>query len=113
MESLATAIIQGWEEHTEKKTELNERREKRIACWEKNKAWLDEAKMRKGKGTILRKRFWVFLWFAQHKVFETEEDEYQYIKKFGRGGWDDMRGFTREEQEKIVEIGREYGSFDY
>lgn len=61
------------------------------------KTWLDEARLRKGKGNILRKRFCVFLRFAKHKVFETEEDDYQYIKKFGRGDWDYIRGFTEEE----------------
>jgi len=96
-----------------KMSELNERREKRIACYLKNKVWLDEATSRKGKGRNLRRNFRAFLLVGKDKVFETEEDEYQYIKKFGRGEWVNAKSFTEEEQQKIVEIGKEYGSFVY
>lgn len=93
--------------------QINDRQQKRINCFEINKVWLNEAVLRKGKGSKLRKTLYAFLRIGMDKIFENEDDEYQYIQKFGRGSWTCYTGFTKEEQEKIVEIAKEYGAFDY
>ena len=49
-------------------------------------------------------------------LFETEEKEYEYIGKFGRGRWSEeflKKGFTQKEIEMIVDFAHEYGAFDY
>ena len=49
-------------------------------------------------------------------LFETEGDEYDYIGKFGRGMWSEdyiRKGFTKADQDIIVEIAHGYGGFDY
>lgn len=94
-------------------TPLMERRQKRVTSWELHKEWLDASVLRKGKGSVIRKKFYAFLRIGMDKVFENEEDEYQYIKKFGRGAWTFAVAFTTEEQEKIVDIAKAYGAFDY
>ena len=49
-------------------------------------------------------------------VFNTEQDEYEYIGKFGRGHWSEeflKKGFTQNEIKMIVDLAKEYGAFDY
>jgi hypothetical protein len=49
-------------------------------------------------------------------IFESSEDEYFTINKFGRGLWDEhciTSGFNKEEQDTIVNIAKGYGAFDY
>ena len=47
-------------------------------------------------------------------VFKTEEEEYQFICKYGRGMWskNDII-FKKEEQNIMIEFANEYGAFDY
>lgn len=89
---------------------LETRNERRIKCYEKYEDWLAEAC--KGKGAKLRKQFRTFLMFGT-RPFKTEDDEYEYIHKFPRGEWEWKSAFAEEDQEKIVNIAREYGAFDY
>ena len=48
--------------------------------------------------------------------FNTMDDEYEIIYKFGRGMWDEhciRNGFCSADQEIIIEIAKGYGAFDY
>ena len=49
-------------------------------------------------------------------LFETEEKEYEYINKFGRGAWEYGRlqkTFNQQSIDIIVKLAHEYGAFDY
>ena len=50
-------------------------------------------------------------------LFKTEDEEYDYIGKYGRGPifrYEDIhKTFDKEEQDIIVEIAKKYGAFDY
>jgi len=54
--------------------------------------------------------------FKVKPIFDTEENEYRVINKFGRGMWDEhsiTSGFNLAEQGIIIEIAKGYGAFDY
>lgn len=71
---------------------------------------------RAGKGKRTRSEWMGFIQHGARIVFETEEEEYQYINKFGRGRWSEeilKKGFTQKEIEMIVVLAKEYGAFDY
>jgi hypothetical protein len=70
----------------------------------------------KGKGKRLRNELHRFLCVGTYKVFETEEKEYQYICKYGRGMWDIDRletTFNEDEMLTIRLIAEGFGAFDY
>ena len=95
---------------------LLENQQKRKDCVEKYIDFIDGMVMDKPKGIRFRKWFKGFLINGAHVLFETEEKEYQYINKFGRGAWDEetlRKTFNKEEMIIIVELAREYGAFDY
>jgi hypothetical protein len=49
-------------------------------------------------------------------MFNTADDEYSVINKFGRGIWDEhsiRTGFNKVEEEIIVEIAKGFGAFNY
>jgi hypothetical protein len=69
-----------------------------------------------GKGSKTKKQLYSSLMFGASTVFKTEEDEYQFIKKYGRGMWDIDRNsnvFNQEEMETIRLIAESFGAFDY
>ena len=69
-----------------------------------------------GKGSKTKKQLYSSLMFGASTVFKTEEDEYQFIKKYGRGMWDEDRNsivFNEEEMETIRLIAESFGAFDY
>jgi hypothetical protein len=48
--------------------------------------------------------------------FDSTDEEYEIINKFGRGLWDEhyiRTGFKVSDQDIIVEIAKGYGAFDY
>ena len=50
--------------------------------------------------------------------FKSEDEEYRFIGKYGRGLFDnkliyECRAFTKSEQEIMEEIGKEFGAMDY
>jgi hypothetical protein len=53
---------------------------------------------------------------GSNKVFDTEEQEYQFINKFGRGMWEIEqleKTFSKSDMLIVVELARDYGAFDY
>jgi len=92
--------------------------EERKACWakvEKTMIGSISNERRKGKGIHNRKMFLAFLRCAL-RPFQTEEEEYKYINKFGRGMWAKhiIESFNEEEQELISKvIAVEFGAFNY
>ena len=72
--------------------------------------------MAKGKGMKIKRELKCFLMVGATKVFETEEDEYQYIRKYGRGMWTEGRlktAFNEDEMVTIRLIAEGFGAFDY
>ena len=46
--------------------------------------------------------------------FLEEEQEYQFVGKFGRGMWCQVfETFSKKEMEKVVALAGDYGAFDY
>jgi hypothetical protein len=71
---------------------------------------------RAGKGKQTRSEWLCFIQHGARTVFNTEQDEYEYIGKFGRGHWSEeflKKGFTQNEIKMIVDLAKEYGAFDY
>lgn len=70
-----------------------------------------------GKGSKTKKQLYSSLMSGASTVFKTEEDEYQFIKKYGRGMWDIDRNSNvfneQEEMETIRLIAESFGAFDY
>jgi hypothetical protein len=50
-----------------------------------------------------------------NKVFATEEEEYQFVCKFGRGWWDSILRLVNEEdnRKKFAEFATDFGAMDY
>ena len=64
----------------------------------------------------IRYRKWLRnrLRYGAMTVFKTEEEEYQFIGKYGRGIWCNIEtAFKKEEQNIMTEFAFEYGAFDY
>ena len=91
------------------KQEFVDRQVKRQAVVTKHKDFIEAMIVGKPKGIIS------YLLSGATKVFNTDDEEYQYVGKFGRGAWNeyDIKKFKKNEQDKIVEIAREFGAFDY
>ena len=91
---------------------------KRVACWEAVKDVMLNAVLHeraKGKGSRYRKHFVTGL-RCLLRVFPTEDDEYRWINKFGRGIWAEhfIKSFNNEEKDLIITvIAHEMGAFDY
>ena len=71
---------------------------------------------KKPKGIRYRKHLDSSLRFGAEHTFKTEEEEYQFIGKFGRGIWDEngiRNNFNKADQEKILYIANQWGAFDY
>jgi len=64
----------------------------------------------------IRYRKWLRnrLRYGAMTVFKTEEEEYQFIGKYGRGMWDMIdTAFKKQDQDIMKEFAYEYGAFDY
>jgi hypothetical protein len=49
-----------------------------------------------------------------NKVFATEEEEYQFVCKFGRGWWDViLRHLNEDNRNKLAEFAMDFGAMDY
>lgn len=95
--------------------ELRENQQRRLASVEKWVSFLTTLK-RTGKGRNTRYEWLGYIQYGARTVFDTEEKEYEYIGKFGRGIWSEeflKKGFTKQEIEMIVEFANEFGAFDY
>ena len=71
---------------------------------------------RSGKGQKTRREWLCYIQQGARTVFNTEQDEYEYIGKFGRGRWSKEfleKGFSQDEIKMIVDFAKEYGAFDY
>lgn len=111
--TLADFVFENKEKETQMCIEMYKQRKE---CFEKHRIWIYEASKVKGKGSRLRKMFYSFLNYGANKIFNTDDDDYEYCNKFGRGNWSKniISSFTKEQQDIIVkEIAKEYGAFDY
>ena len=49
-----------------------------------------------------------------NKVFATEEEEYQFVCKFGRGWWDSiLRHVNEDNRKKLAAFAEDFGAMDY
>jgi hypothetical protein len=88
--------------------------EKRIACWEIVGETMMSA-IATGKGSRKRRELVSGL-RCSLKLYNSEEEEYRAINKFGRGFWrkDIVESFNKDEQKMIIEIiAEQFGAFDY
>lgn len=95
---------------------LKENQLRRQQMMEVYKEFIDSMIIRRGRGI----RYRTFLHSALHHgaktCFTSEDDEYEFIGKFGRGMWDEngiRRSFNKEQQATLIELARGYGAFDY
>lgn len=97
--------------------ELKQRQTRREYAYYRFADFINGWDIKCGKGARYRSRLRCFLRIIATKEFETEEQEYQTINKYGRGVWDSdliQKAFTEKEiEECIVPLAREYGAFDY
>ena len=78
--------------------------------------FIEDSVVGKQKGIRYRKWLRSFLLHGATKLFATEEEEYKYIGKFGRGAWNEndiRKSFNAVDREVIVAIANVYGAFDY
>jgi hypothetical protein len=95
---------------------LVENQQKRKYIIEVYKEFIDSMAENKKKGSRYRKWLRGYLYNGANTLFKTEDEEYEYIDKFGRGPWDEndiRKSFNKEEQDIIVKIANGYGAFDY
>ena len=62
-----------------------------------------------------RVAFASWLSYAAYKIYDSDDDEYEEIGKFGRGYWAHMDWYREYEDYYafVVKAGREFGAFDY
>jgi len=99
---------------------INERmiegQKKREYTVEVYKGFLDNMIIGKKKGIRYRRYLHGYLHHGAKVTFKDDDDEYDYIGKFGRGAWcyDEIeKAFNKEEQDIIASIGEAYGAMDY
>jgi len=83
---------------------------------EKYNIFINDMILNKPKGIRYRTWFRNYLLNGADTLFDTEEDEYHYINKFGRGAWEETRlrrTFNKKEMEIVIQIADGYGAFDY
>ena len=63
----------------------------------------------------VRAAFACWLMHAAYKTFNSDDDEYDEIGKFGRGSWGYMYPYREYEDyyALVVKAGEEFGAFDY
>lgn len=70
----------------------------------------------KKKNKNFRNLFFKKLEILSLKIFKDEDEEYDFISKYGRGIWDHdqfEKTFNKEEMEIVKNIAEEYGAFSY
>jgi hypothetical protein len=95
---------------------MNRSQQNRLATIRAFPEFMSSIGRARGKGSQFRKQLHRFLCVGAYKVFETEEKEYQYICKYGRGMWDIDRletTFNEDEMLTIRLIAKGFGAFDY
>jgi hypothetical protein len=96
---------------------MNRSQQNRLATIRAFPEFMSSISRARGKGSQFRKQLHRFLCVGAYKVFETEEKEYQYICKYGRGDyWDIDRletTFNEDEMLTIRLIAKGFGAFDY
>ena len=100
------------------KTEtLKDRQMRRLYAFYQFTDFIDSWDIKCGKGARYRAKLRCFLRICSTREFETEEEEYQTIQKYGEGIWDIHlipKAFTdREIAECILPLARLYGALDY
>jgi|TARA_R110002096_G_scaffold134455_1_gene285640 hypothetical protein len=90
------------------------RQEKRADAFNKHKEFLDEM-VKVKKGTRYRKWLYRVIKAYSNTVFETEEEEYKHIGKYGRGMWHNVHNTfkTKKEKNAMILFAEDYGGFDY
>jgi hypothetical protein len=90
------------------------RRNTSIPKYEK---FLDDLHSRAGRGRNTRWAFRRYIIYGGARLFNSAEEEYEFIGKFGRGYWSEefkkKACFTKEEAETWIELAKEFGAFDY
>jgi len=98
---------------TEMSEYLKKQQKRRAHAIEAFKPFLDEMLTKKKR---IRYRKWLYSMIMQagNTVFETEEDEYQFIGKFYRGIWCDVGvTFTEEDLTSLAQFASAFGAMDY
>jgi hypothetical protein len=99
----------------ENREELLDRQQKRffvVNCVYED--FLNEMINGKKKKIVYRKWLYLRLKAGSQTIFNTEEEEYLFIQKFGRGMWSECKQtFNKEEMEKIISLAKGFGAFDY
>jgi hypothetical protein len=90
---------------------------KRKETLDEYKEFIDEmVSPLKKKQKTYRRDLIVFLNYGSRVIFKTEDAEYEYIGKFGRGIWSEdliKKAFNKKEQEIIFKIADGFGALDY
>ena len=105
------------EEYIKEQEMLDDNKKRRADAIIKYEPFLDALYSRKGRGRNTRWAFRRYIYSGGNRTFNTAEEEYEFIGKFGRGYWSEEfckdAKFTKEERDTIVELGQDYGAFDY
>ena len=93
---------------------LKENQLRREKVVEKYKEFLNNMYIEKPKNKYC-KWFCAMLMKGAETTFENDDDEYEFIGKYGRGVFKDnyIRKFNKQDQDIIKEIATEFGAFDY
>jgi len=110
-------IFLQWENRKIKTEEENLKynQEQRLATFNKYNEFINNI-LKEKKQIRFRKRFYLFLSNLSTHVYDTEDQEYEAICKFGRGMWDKElleKTFNSDELKIIIEIAKGYGAFNY
>lgn len=95
---------------------LKENQLRRQQMMEVYKDFIDSMIMPGKRG--IRYRTWLHsaLHHGANTCFTSEDKEYEFIGKFGRGMFDEYsirRSFNKEQQATLIELAHGYGAFDY
>ena len=110
------AKYQRFQKKEEERQAMLRNQRQRKETFEKYKAFIDAMVVGKHKQITYRRSLRKYLMACVDKIFESWDDEYDYIGKFGRGMWDEhfiRKGFNKADQETIIEIAQGFGAFNY
>ena len=111
-----TTLTDDTEISSEEEQQLQDSQIRRMATFNAFLPFIAPLRKATGKGSKTKKQLYSSLMFGASTVFKTADDEYQFIKKYGRGMWDVDRNetvFNEEEMETIRLIAESFGAFDY
>jgi hypothetical protein len=103
------------EKEEQEQEQLKYRQQTRLAALNAFITFIGSLGKATGKGSRSRKILHSRLCWGAYTVFATEEAEFQYINKFGRGMFshDIMKVFNEEEMITIRLIAEAFGAFNY